>query len=441
MVVGAGAAGLAALAELHAHGARAICLEARDRIGGRILTIHDPQSPLPIELGAEFIHGRPPETWDIVRASNLGVYDVADASVQIKNGVIESQEDAWLPVERLMENMSKAAKQGSDESFASFLARSHHSESAKQLSSSFVEGFNAARKAVIGIASLAQDAAAAAQIDGDRSFRFLTGYDRIPQILAARAAPDAVRLDTIVSGIEWSAGHVVLHTTSAKSGASEAFVSSKAILTFPLGVLQAPLDAPGAIHWNPSPERTLAAARALAFGQVFRVVMRFRTAFWEEKESLADTGFFLSNENLFPTWWTPLHVRAPLLTGWSAGPHADQLLGKSYTDVVSEAVRSLARILKVPREQIEDQLEQSYFHDWHADPFAQGAYSYVPAGALASRTELAKPVEDTLYFSGEATELNGHSATVHGAIASGIRAARDAVGAKRRGACAPDPLY
>ena len=120
-----------------------------------------------------------------------------------------------------------------------------------------------------------------------------------------------------------------------------------------------------------------------------------------------------------------------MLTGWSAGPHADQLIGMTQNDVISQAIRSLARILDVPRQQIEDQLEESYFHDWHADPFARGAYSYAPAGALASRTELAEPVENTLYFSGEATELNGHSATVHGAIASGIRAARDAVGARR----------
>jgi monoamine oxidase len=69
-------------------------------------------------------------------------------------------------------------------------------------------------------------------------------------------------------------------------------------------------------------------------------------------------------------------------------------------------------------------LENAYFHDWHADPFARGAYSYVPVGALRAREALAKPVGGTLYFAGEATETNGHSATVHGAIASGKRAAR-----------------
>ena len=61
IVIGAGAAGLAALRELHGAGLSAVCIEATGRIGGRIYTVHDPQSPDAIELGAEFVHGRPPE--------------------------------------------------------------------------------------------------------------------------------------------------------------------------------------------------------------------------------------------------------------------------------------------------------------------------------------------------------------------------------------------
>ena len=63
------------------------------------------------------------------------------------------------------------------------------------------------------------------------------------------------------------------------------------------------------------------------------------------------------------------------------------------------------------------------FTTWHADPFSRGAYSYVPAGALSARARLSEPVEDTLYFAGEATDLAGYGGTVHGAIASGRRAA------------------
>jgi monoamine oxidase len=117
-------------------------------------------------------------------------------------------------------------------------------------------------------------------------------------------------------------------------------------------------------------------------------------------------------------------VVAPVITGWSAGPKADALLGKSKTEVIAAALGSLGRIVGTPSARLED----AWFHDWHADPFARGAYSYVPAGALPARRRLAEPVEDTLYFAGEATDLLGYGGTVHGAIASGNRAAGQILG-------------
>ncbi len=429
VIVGAGVAGLTALAELDRAGLRILCIEARDRIGGRIFSAHDALAPIPVELGAEFIHGRPPEIWKIVRSGALAVYDCADASVHIRNGKVQQHEDAWEPIGQLMEEMREAADQGKDEPFSAFLERSSHPAVAKELSASFVEGFNAARKEVIGIASLAKDGRAADQIDGDRSFRLPGGYDAIP-LCILRTIPQVeskLRLNAVLTGVEWQAGSVTLRTASALTGAAHTISARCALLTVPLGVLQASKPTPGSIHWKPVPGGVLEAASELAFGQVVRVVLRFRSAFWEDKSDFADTGFFLSNETIFPTWWTPLAARAPMLTGWSAGPHADDLLGKPREVVIAQAVASLARILNTPLEKVASTLETGYFHDWHGDPFARGAYSYVPAGALSARDALAEPVEDTLYFAGEATELNGHSATVHGAIASGLRAARQII--------------
>jgi monoamine oxidase len=95
---------------------------------------------------------------------------------------------------------------------------------------------------------------------------------------------------------------------------------------------------------------------------------------------------------------------------------------------VSLAVRDLSRILGVSEAKLTGLLELAYFHDWHSDAFARGAYSYIPAGAMGARERLAQPVKGTLYFAGEAAETNGHSATVHGAIASGRTAARQILG-------------
>jgi monoamine oxidase len=426
VVVGAGVSGLAALSELDRAGCRVLCLEARGRIGGRILTLRDPLAPLPVELGPEFIHGRPPEIWRIIRSAPLTVYDCGGSSVHIKNGVIQGEGDAWESVDRLMDDMRAEVARGREESFSSFLERSQPPPAVGALATSFVEGFNAARKEVIGIASLAGDEEASQKIDGDRSFRLLSGYDSIPlHILRGIGDNESkLRVNTILTKVEWSNRSVKLTTTSALTGDVDHISERQLVVTVPLGVLQAPAGATGAICWDPEPKQILTAASKLAFGQVVRVVLRFTRAFWEDSADFAPAGFLFSNERAFPTWWTMLAARAPLLTGWSAGPHADELLGAPAPELTRQATASLARVLNTTAERIRHSLECMYFHDWHADPFARGAYSYVPAGALKAREQLADPVADTLYFAGEATELNGHSATVHGAIASGLRVAK-----------------
>jgi len=426
VIVGAGAAGLSALEELDRAGCKVICIEARERIGGRILTFRDAFSPVRVELGAEFIHGRPPEIWDILHSGRLAAYDCAENAVYIENGAVQHHGDAWALVGRVMDDMQRRAAKHKDRSFSSFLDESKHPENAKRLAAAYVEGFNAARKEVIGIASLAEDARAADQIDGNRSFRLLNGYDSLMLHLldGVNDAQRKLRLNSIVKNIHWKRGSARVEICSALTGNLETVRSRRVVITVALGVLQADTNAAGAIGFHPEPESTLRAARELRFGQVIRIVLRFREAFWEDTDEISDAGFLLSNEKFFPTWWTTLPVRVPILTGWSAGPHADGLLDQPLAEILIHAIADLARITGSTPDKLNSLLEATYFHDWHGDPFARGAYSYVPASAMNARKTLAEPVERTLYFAGEATELNGHSATVHGAIATGKRVAR-----------------
>jgi monoamine oxidase len=123
-----------------------------------------------------------------------------------------------------------------------------------------------------------------------------------------------------------------------------------------------------------------------------------------------------------------------VITGWSAGPKADALLGKSKTEVVARAMESLRRIAGGGRPSTPlPAVAAAYLHDWSADPLFRGAYSYVPAGKMGARARLAAPVEETVYFAGEAANTRGHSATVHGAIESGVSAAQSAIGASHMG--------
>ncbi|MCI0571003.1 MAG: FAD-dependent oxidoreductase, partial [Myxococcaceae bacterium] len=86
-------------------------------------------------------------------------------------------------------------------------------------------------------------------------------------------------------------------------------------------------------------------------------------------------------------------------------------------------VESLAAGLGVERAVLADAVESGHVRDWTSDPFAGGGYCVIPAGAAEAPRLLARPVARTLFFAGEATHANGFSGTVHGALATGVRAA------------------
>ncbi len=394
LVIGAGAAGLSAARDLCAAGCKVTILEARDRIGGRILTVRDERVPLPVELGAEFIHGRPPQTFNLLAPAKLTAYEVLGEHWYRESGLLHKAEGPADDVFTTMRNYADP-----DRSFAEFLQQAQIDAPWPK---AYVEGFNAAFSEKISVHSLLQDEAAAEKIEGDRSFRLLEGYDRAAGALLPVDA--ALHLNTSVQEVIWREGHVKV-TADGRSYSAE-----RAIVTVPLPLLQQ-----RAIRISPEPAQIIQAAARLEMGQAMRVTFCFRERFWEEK---ADFSFMHSLENAVPTWWSTLPLYSPVLVGWTAGPKFRPGLN------IDDAVTSLAAALGVTAATVERQIVTTCFHDWFADPYARGAYSYTPAGATDAHAILAEPVRNTLFFAGEHTETEGHSGTVHGAISTGQRAAR-----------------
>jgi monoamine oxidase len=320
---------------------------------------------------------------------------------------------------------------GEDQNFQSFLA-SRPADAGSRLARAWVESYDAADAARLSVRALLRERQAERLIDGDRAFRLVTGYDGVPATLLAGIAPErgSVRLASIVTDVHWSPGAVRVETRAASDGARAAFNARRLVVALPLGVLQAPENEPGAVRfWPPLTDKTVALG-ALQMGPVVKIVFAFKERFWAR--SLSDQlGFLMSDDDQFRAWWTGYPVYAPVLVAWAGGPAAAALGDLSVHQRVDRALDVFARLAHVPRAVVEDQIGVWAAHDWAADPFARGAYSYVCVGGIEAQAALAEPVQDTLFFAGEATELRGYQATVHGALFAGERAADEVVASLR----------
>jgi monoamine oxidase len=442
LVVGAGAAGLAAGRALAAAGRRVAIVEARARVGGRIFTQHFPAgnsgAPIAVELGAEFIHGLPRATWALTEEAGLKTYELQGTQLRFAAGRLMAhgdQEDVSRDVlEEMTARVAKGAD-GRDMTFAEYLERNKVDAQRSESAANYVEGFNAADRTRIGIAGLAKQQRAEDAIDADRLFRLTAGYSAIPTYLAEEFTRSGgnLMLGTPVQSVAWKRGAVAVRFRDAAGGDFQLH-ADRAVISIPLGVLQAE-----SIDFAPRPAEILAQAHRLVMGEVVRVVLLFRTRFWSERpwaakqrklgSELDHWSFLFTPSEVPATWWTPMPDRTPMITAWVGGPKAAALLrsitstGDRYA-LLDQCLTSLAKVFDVPVRDLEMLLLSWHTHDWQSDEYALGAYSYVPAGALDAPERMTIPVEDTLYFTGEHTDTTGHWGTVHAALEAGMFAAR-----------------
>ena len=431
VIVGAGVAGLAAMREAERAGLRACIVEARDRIGGRIYTVRDPRSAHPIELGAEFIHGCPPLLLDVVRDARLLAYAVVGERWRSRNGRLTQLHDFWQQLHKAMRHVDTKE---ADRSFAEFLADNpggRGAADARRLARLFVEGFHAADATRVSARWVAEGASPSEKPEERSMLRVADGYDLVPDWLA-RGFRDRVMTESIVERVDWEPRRVQLSVRRAASESLTTITGRAAVVTVPLGVLLADVEQPGTIAFSPPLPLIEQTRTRLAMGPVTRVTVLFRERWWTEKlrsaprhASLASLAFLHGESGALTTWWSLHPMLATALVGWAGGPTALRL--SQVGDVEEHAISSVAANFGVTRRRVAAQVVDVFAHDWQHDPFSRGAYSYGLVGGAEWAKRLARPIDGTIWFAGEAASREGNTGTVHGAIASGHQAVQSVV--------------
>lgn len=388
-VIGGGVAGLVAARALRQHGIDTLVVEARSRLGGRAYTLRTPDGNFPVELGAEFVHGSSKAMTALLRESGTRTIDV------------ESVSAVWEAAQAVLDRVDV---DGPDCSVDAFLNGADMPGVAE--ARMLIEGFDAAITSDASMIAIAREWRSDAN---DAQSRPADGYARLVEYLAA-AVSESVLLDARVEQIGWSSGAVRIRVL--RYGETLEIHANRAIITVPAGVLRDQLV------FDPElPSEKMEALDAIAMGPVVKVVLHFRSVFW-------NGGFLQTPQGCaFPTLWSRWPQGAPVLVAW-AGGDAVLRLHEHFADPIVAALDACERLF--PDSNVRAQLQAAYVHDWQADPYAGGAYSYLRVNGGNARQILGAPVGDTLFFAGEAVSAV-YSGTVSGAVETGQRAAAAAL--------------
>jgi monoamine oxidase len=404
IVLGGGVAGLSAAHELRrlSPGIELRLLEARQLLGGRVLTERDPVSGEPLELGAEFVHGRPPEFLRALREAGM--------AVEGEGGRGDSGDSPFALLPKLLAPFLSSG--APDETIAAFLAKQDLTPRQRGMLRGYVEGFYVAPFERASARAIARMEVAAAGIRGGHAAQLPGGYDALVRWLAAALRPGELSLGAHATGLAWKPGQVVVRAVSLAGARLEPLRAEAAIVALPFSALS---GRAGALSLSPRIPEKHRAASALRMGHATKVFLRF-------DGSLRTDPFFFSGGRI-PVWWPAAALGTRWLVGWAGGPAAEALERVSDAVVLRAGLAAIAVHTGRKPRALAQALTGFRCVRWSRQPFIEGAYAVVPLGADGAMQTLAEPVENTLYFAGEATDPE-HAGTVHGAFDSGVRAAR-----------------
>ena len=436
VVIGAGFAGLAAAERLTAAGRSFVVLEASDRAGGRARTDYHLGNGIPLELGAQMVHGREAVTHKWI--AREGFHSRPLPVTQRARLVIGRQVAGYpwfaLPFHpvagtraiydgfvRLPREMDTAAPP--DRSLEEFLQERPVHPAARLIVTNLYAHVYAADPDAIGVLGTAEEYRVAPEPYGFRNFQLIEGYTALVDKVAARLGP-RIHLNCAVTEVRVDPRGVQVQSTGPEGTPTE-YRAAVVIVTVPLGVLKA-----GAISFDPPlPQEKRVAVERIAMGDVYALQLRVRNGAMRRR--LGDYGIVWGGTaSAFYRPRVALGEEAEFVTAFTTGREARRRSALSDDELVAITLAEWNEVL--PTDVTLGEVEGFCVHRWPTDPWVRGGYSFLPPGVgLAERRTLAAPVGGRMFFAGEATDVSGQSGTVPGAIATGTRAAEECLTALR----------
>jgi monoamine oxidase len=409
IIVGAGAAGLSAARSLIRLGRSVVILEARDRIGGRIHTMTDNGFTAPVEAGAEFIHGDLPYTMSLMKEAKVSHREGRGRTWTVEAGKLEEGDlfhDDWDAL------ISKLEQLDHDMTINDFLNQYFSDKKYESLVDAvkrFVQGYDAADINKVSAKALYEEWSE----ENIKGYRPNGGYGQLMNFLLQECQDKGavLKLSCIVNSVKWKRNHVEINTST------ETFVGRNVLITAPVNVLKS-----GHIKFEPAIPKYIEAFQHLEVGGVIKFLIEFNNPVWDPKVNVPFRKMpelnFLFSDGFVPTWWTQNPSPTPLLTGWLAGPILKSVQQDDYT-LLTKAIQSLAYFFGCKEEHLQSEIRAAKVINWATDQYSLGAYAYKTLYTSKALRVISDPVEDTIFFAGEALYDGAEMGTVEAALASG----------------------
>jgi monoamine oxidase len=405
VVVGGGAAGIGAARKLHEAGIDVLIVEARDRLGGRAFTVQN-EAGGPFDLGCGWLHSGDVNPWTAIAEAQGRAIDRSPppwSRRTLEPGFSRPEQDAFERAREIYDEKIEAlALAGVDSPASAALEPGDRWNGLLDAVSTWYSGAELENVSIVDLSNYQ---------DTGVNWRVVGGYGAT---VAAHGAGLQTALGAAVTRIDHSGSKIRIETSSGTIDAEQALVT-----------LPSALIAEGAVAFSPALPGKVEAAAGLPLGLADKLYMALDRA-----DEFEIDGRILGRTDRTDTAGYHMRPRGePVIEGYFGGALAEALEAGGDAAFFDFASGELSGVFGAD---FAKRLKPLSHHAWRGDPFARGSYSYAKPGCAPMRAVLAEPVDDRLFFAGEACSKSDFS-TAHGALRTGLAAAEAVIAVRGAG--------